>query len=515
MDVESSSPQAITKLSSHTAESRSSGTKGDDAAAVAAVAAVAAAAAAPSAAGSDGEMAKSAPSKRKKGTATAVKGKKPKGGGVAKKSKGASNKKAKNDSGHALPSSSPRDSDDEDDDDDDEEEASDGDEESDHGPYCICRGPDDHRWMISCDGCEDWFHGECVKISKEVGENLIQSYICPNCTDGKDYVTRYKKTCSLKGCLKPARIYGLNAAAVRGDSSGGNNNNNNSSLFCSREHRDQWWDRQVASLPKLSKRDNEYRLTQEEFTGLLASSSRSDVSWKLGDEPFHVPADFWDTVDQDQVLTAEERHILSASSADRLKLGEETVLCKKMLELLDMANDRHRAAVAAGHLEKNACGYDSRLDAVNAMAQFEAFVKSPEGEAVFKAGRLEAPPPPSGGGSGGGGADGAAAPGDDGSGSSKDKDKDRNPATDGMCRRRKCNGHAGWFHTHARQAKAQMKELAREAKERLDREERVRNGAAVRYFRKKHERNSVTAAAPLDPRLDCRPSLKGGGFGYE
>lgn len=80
MDVEQSSPQAITKLSSHTTESRSSGTKGDDAAAAPA------AAAAPSAAGSDGEMAKSAPSKRKKGTATAVKGKKPKGGAVAKKS---------------------------------------------------------------------------------------------------------------------------------------------------------------------------------------------------------------------------------------------------------------------------------------------------------------------------------------------------------------------------------------------------------------------------------------------
>ncbi|GMG33885.1 unnamed protein product [Aspergillus oryzae var. brunneus] len=31
--------------------------------------------------------------------------------------------------------------------------------------FCICRKPDNHTWMIACDGeCDDWFHGKCVNI---------------------------------------------------------------------------------------------------------------------------------------------------------------------------------------------------------------------------------------------------------------------------------------------------------------------------------------------------------------
>ena len=44
--------------------------------------------------------------------------------------------------------------------------------------FCICRKPDDHTWMIACDGgCEDWFHGRCVNMNERDG-NLIDKYIC-------------------------------------------------------------------------------------------------------------------------------------------------------------------------------------------------------------------------------------------------------------------------------------------------------------------------------------------------
>lgn len=44
--------------------------------------------------------------------------------------------------------------------------------------FCICRKPDDHTWMIACDGgCEDWFHGRCVNMDERDG-NLIDKYIC-------------------------------------------------------------------------------------------------------------------------------------------------------------------------------------------------------------------------------------------------------------------------------------------------------------------------------------------------
>jgi COMPASS component SPP1 len=44
--------------------------------------------------------------------------------------------------------------------------------------YCVCRKPDSGKWMIACDGaCDDWYHGECVKVAEE-DENLIDKYYC-------------------------------------------------------------------------------------------------------------------------------------------------------------------------------------------------------------------------------------------------------------------------------------------------------------------------------------------------
>ncbi|KAJ5492826.1 hypothetical protein N7539_001572 [Penicillium diatomitis] len=58
--------------------------------------------------------------------------------------------------------------------DDDEDE----DVEDENELFCICRRPDNHTWMIGCDGeCEDWFHGKCVNIDPRDAE-LIDKYIC-------------------------------------------------------------------------------------------------------------------------------------------------------------------------------------------------------------------------------------------------------------------------------------------------------------------------------------------------
>ncbi|EGE01997.1 protein kinase subdomain-containing protein [Trichophyton equinum CBS 127.97] len=47
--------------------------------------------------------------------------------------------------------------------------------------FCICRKPDNHTWMIACDGgCEDWFHGRCMNIDPKDAD-LIDKYICPTC----------------------------------------------------------------------------------------------------------------------------------------------------------------------------------------------------------------------------------------------------------------------------------------------------------------------------------------------
>jgi COMPASS component SPP1 len=221
-----------------------------------------------------------APKGRKKGTANPVKAPKRgagKSGPASKKRKAAAAAKKKN----ARPATADGGSvtgGPEDDDDEDEADGGDEDEESDSGPYCICRGPDNHRFMIACERCEDWFHGECIGMDKYTGENLVQQYICPNCTDGKLHVTRYKKTCAYGGCRRPARMYGeVIERAEEG------------SKFCSDEHCQAWWEQLIATLPK-KKQGGADALTQGEFMGLLGNppnaKAEAESGWKLGDEPF-------------------------------------------------------------------------------------------------------------------------------------------------------------------------------------------------------------------------------------
>jgi hypothetical protein len=47
--------------------------------------------------------------------------------------------------------------------------------------HCICGGPSDGRFMISCDKCDQWYHGCCVgKSSEEMADS--KSWLCPVCT---------------------------------------------------------------------------------------------------------------------------------------------------------------------------------------------------------------------------------------------------------------------------------------------------------------------------------------------
>ncbi|ROW10344.1 hypothetical protein VMCG_01980 [Cytospora schulzeri] len=349
------------------------------------------------------------------------------------------------------------------------------DEDSDHGPYCICRGPDDHRWMISCDMCDDWFHGECVQIDKAVGEALIQRYVCPRCTDDEGInVTRYKKTCSLDGCFKPARIY---------DDAGGAAEY---SVFCCDRHAEEWWEQLVRSLPEnRSLKAKKADLTREKFMGLLNVSTTQEAvegeePWRIGKKPFAVPPEFWSKVDQTLVFTPEERAFLTASAADRYALAEEIVLNKKMQQILDLANERRKTAISEGLLEKDACGYDSRLNLVGCPDEFSVFVKSAQGEAIYKNNSLTA--------EGSWTEEQARALRDE----AEAQEREWDPATAGVCDRRRCKPHASWYNTFTKSTRHVIKELARQAKEKLDAETRVREAAATRYYRRRHERTAVT-----------------------
>ncbi|KAI0886134.1 uncharacterized protein GGS22DRAFT_160010 [Annulohypoxylon maeteangense] len=326
------------------------------------------------------------------------------------------------------------------------------DDETDNGPYCICRGPDDHRWMISCDVCEDWFHGECVSLNKDVGENLVERFVCPNCTDGKRNYTKYKKTCSLADCKNPARLYTKTLK--------------DRSVFCCNDHCDAWWINMINTLPTKAASEKAIEvLTQEDFVGLLVNTAEQS-SWKLGDQPFGNMEGLWSNglPTRSGVLSGEEQAFLKSSSAERLALGNEIVQYKKMMQLIDWANHRRQLAIEAGKFTKESCGYDWRLDTVSVRHQFSEWLETPEGQAIFKTGRLDAP---------------------------LDPDLQGEPATRGMCEKKRCKPHNLWYKLLMSAVRTLIKETATAAADKLNSEDVMRQAAEARFERRQLEKNSV------------------------
>lgn len=172
-------------------------------------------------------------------------------------------------------------------------------------------------------------------------------------------------------------------------------------------------------------------------------------------------------------LTEEELTMLSRSAAERHALSEDIVLCKQMLQLIEMAVKRREAAIAAGKgTAKDLCGYDARLDTVGVTKQFSAFLATPLGQAPFTTGRLDHHPGPI-------------------EHNELGHFETTEPLTSGMCVKKKCKSHIGWSAILAKDVKHSMKEFASQAKRKLEAEIRIRQGAIDRYKRKGIEHNTV------------------------
>lgn len=131
-----------------------------------------------------------------------------------------------------------------------------------------------------------------------------------------------------------------------------------------------------------------------------------------------------------------------------------------MLTLIDLAQERRRAAITAGRFSDDICGYDQRLDTICARDAFAAYSKSPEGEATFGAKKLGDP----------------LGEGDE---------------VRGMCEKKRCKVHSGWYKMLALGIKHQIREMAAHAEEVREEERVVRDAAGERWKRRRAEKNWV------------------------
>uniref|UniRef100_A0A8C1W2P1 CXXC-type zinc finger protein 1 n=1 Tax=Cyprinus carpio TaxID=7962 RepID=A0A8C1W2P1_CYPCA len=46
--------------------------------------------------------------------------------------------------------------------------------------YCVCRKPDFNCFMIACENCSEWFHGDCINISEKIAKT-IRVWYCEKC----------------------------------------------------------------------------------------------------------------------------------------------------------------------------------------------------------------------------------------------------------------------------------------------------------------------------------------------
>ncbi|GFT76368.1 CXXC-type zinc finger protein 1 [Nephila pilipes] len=55
-------------------------------------------------------------------------------------------------------------------------------EDDDEIKYCICQTKETNRFMIGCDYCNEWYHGDCISITEEYAKN-IKKFFCLMCRE--------------------------------------------------------------------------------------------------------------------------------------------------------------------------------------------------------------------------------------------------------------------------------------------------------------------------------------------
>jgi hypothetical protein len=249
-----------------------------------------------------------------------------------------------------------------------DEEDSEGASSNDGGEYCICRGPDDHRPMIACDNCDEWYHCSCVGV-KEGDVLLIDKYVCQKCHIPGTHFTTWKPMCRLPGCRKPCDL-----------------NRDPPSKYCCPEHKSKFWEEAIKRAPDGPSPSRGGAITKGELKSLL-DHTKGDVKafHSLGTKPtLPTPPEL---IDWNKILTEEEKGRLCQITADKLILKTRSNGFKDKEKVVRMAMDRLKKATDARKDLAGVCGWDARL-AMNE-EEFQVWRNSDAGIKVFETSTLD------------------------------------------------------------------------------------------------------------------------------
>lgn len=276
----------------------------------------------------------------------------------------------------------------------------DGDSSEDHNLYCICKKPDNHKWMIGCDGgCDDWFHGDCVDM-KQADEGLVDRFICPLCEENGKGNTTWKPMCRRDGCRRPARLAKDKESKYCSDECG--------MLFMSEQLQRTAGARGANGTKDKSKKkkrtieaelgDDEEEptplggvLRAKDLKALVDASPNIQAFKVLGTGVLSPPqtasptrATFGGVPNgEDLALTAGETERLTALYNEKSQLKDRLEVLKDREKFVSMAKEQATRIAEREKIKlKEFCGYDSRLSWSD--AEFLLWRSSKHGRAAFK-----------------------------------------------------------------------------------------------------------------------------------
>ncbi|KAF9741879.1 PHD-finger domain-containing protein [Paraphaeosphaeria minitans] len=381
-------------------------------------------------------------------------------------------------------------------------------ESSDNELYCICRKPDNHSWMIGCDGgCDDWFHGSCVNM-EQADEDLVDRFICPLCQEKGRGQTTWKPMCRRDGCRKPART-------AKGKES----------KYCSEECGTLFMSEQVqrtagAKAPKkkgkkksgkngeepTSEDDQEPTplggvLRAKDLKALIDHAKDIQAFKGLGSGVLSPPRTASPTkasfdgvngtarpADDGLALTAGETERLNALHKEKSQLKDRLEVLKDREKFVSMVKDQvTRIADREKMKAKELCGYDSRLSWSD--AEFLIWRNSRIGKASFRSMTLAPSPdqlaeiPPA---------------------NSEDTDMPMSDelaaASESICLKKRCQKHAQWQKQNLQDARFEEVEIAESIRECEKDEKSVRERALRRGTKDKMARELRVGDADSDER---------------